>query len=113
MSQEPIIDQKIIDDLIDLMGVDFIRELVDAFCEETPQLMTELRRALDGSDANTFRRLAHSIKSSSASLGALHFSSLARELESSGKQEQLTGLEPALDHLQVVYQQVEHALRQF
>ena len=56
-------------------------------------------KALGVGDSISFGRLAHSIKSSSASLGALTFSQQARELEMLGKANDLAGVGSKLNKL--------------
>ena len=85
MNAQGLSIKQLYNDLKDVMGADFIVELIDTYTIETEGLITQLRGALDAGDAATFGRLAHSIKSSSASLGALAFSQQARELEMMGK----------------------------
>ena len=111
MNDNILIDMNTIDELRDMMGDEFIGELVETYCEETPQLLEQLRQALQAEDAVTFRRAAHSIKSSSASLGVMGLADLARDLEALGKEEQIAGSEPALERLESLYQQVQLALK--
>ena len=111
MNDEPVVDKNTIQELSDLMGEEFIGELVDTFCEETPQLIIQLRNALSNGDTAAYRRFAHSIKSSSASLGALPLAALARELEILGKEERISDTEAAIGQLEAAYQQAEQALK--
>lgn len=111
MSDEPVVDRNTIEELSNLMGEEFIGELVETFCEETPQLMVQLRQSMDDGDAAAFRRFAHSIKSSSASLGALKLAAMARELEILGKEEHISGTEAALVQLEAAYHQAEQVLK--
>jgi histidine phosphotransfer protein HptB len=108
---EPVIDKATYDALVEAMGADFIGELIDTYCEEVPRLMADLQAALARDDAETFRRLAHSIKSSSSSFGALPFAAEARALEMEGKSGDLTGVEPAVARLVDDYASVEAALK--
>ncbi len=108
---EPVIDKPTFEALVEARGADFIGELIDTYCEETPRLLQDLQAALSGGDADTFRRVAHSIKSSSSSLGALPFAAEARALEMQGKSGDLTGAEPAVARLVGDYAGVEAALR--
>lgn len=85
------------------LGEDFIAELVETYCSETPQLIEHLQEALEAQDSETFRRLAHSIKSSSASLGAMQLSELARQLEMLGKSGDLAQAAGQLELLQAEY----------
>jgi HPt (histidine-containing phosphotransfer) domain-containing protein len=47
-----------------------VAELIDVFLADTPQMLAEIRAALAASAAVVVQRAAHSIKASSASLGA-------------------------------------------
>jgi HPt (histidine-containing phosphotransfer) domain-containing protein len=88
---DPCIDAAIFENLKAMMGADFIGELIDAYFEETPQLIGQIEQALASGDAEIFRRAAHSLKSSSASFGAMQFSAKAKELEWIGKEGNLAG----------------------
>jgi HPt (histidine-containing phosphotransfer) domain-containing protein len=85
MDEQAVIDPATYDEFRSLMGLDFARELTDTYIAETEELVAQLQQALASSDTATFVRSAHSIKSASASLGALSLSQLARELEMGGK----------------------------
>ena len=85
MPTTDIIDLPTFNDLKELMGADFIGELIDTYIEETAGVIGQLRQALAAGDADAFRRLAHSIKSSSASLGALAFSQAGQRAGDDGQ----------------------------
>ena len=93
------------------LGADFVRELVETYCLETPQLIAQLPRALAGQDAAAFRRAAHSIKSTSNTLGALQLGTLARELEALGREGNLAGVHGQVDQLAAEYDRVQQALK--
>ena len=112
MSTESIIDLNTLSELKTTVGPEFIGELVDTYLEETPRLIEELGLHLDKQDAVAFGRTAHSIKSSSASLGALEFAALAKELELMGKAGNLTGAEAKVEQLKMDYGKVERALKE-
>lgn len=65
-------------------GADFVAELVGTFAEEAPQILAELRSALDRGAAERFRRAAHSLKSNSSTFGARRLAEMARTLELGG-----------------------------
>ncbi len=112
MGTQEIIDAATFGELKDLMGADFMIELIDTYNLETGQVIEQLHQALAASDAPSFGRLAHSIKSSSASLGALAFSQQARELEMMGKANDLTEAGPKLEQLTTDFQQVKNCLKE-
>jgi len=108
-----ILDPETLSSLKEMMGADFIGELIDTYCQETPQLIDALQQALAQGDAAAFQRAAHSIKSSSASLGALGLAASARELEMIGRSGNLDGILPAVARLVADYQRVQSGLQEF
>jgi HPt (histidine-containing phosphotransfer) domain-containing protein len=75
------IDRTVVHGLAATMGREFVTELIDIFQEDSRALVTTLREALAAADVDAFRRAAHSLKSTSESLGATALGALARELE--------------------------------
>ncbi len=87
MSDLPIIDPEAINNLRELSPDDdeFLIEIIDIFLEDTPQRIAELESSLASQDVETFGRAAHSIKGSSANLGAMHLRGAAEKLEHHSK----------------------------
>ena len=112
MEEQAIIDMPTYNQLKELMGADFVVELVDTYIIETNALIEQLHQALAGSEAASFGRFAHSIKSSSASLGALVFSQQARELEMMGKANDLIGAGQKLEKLNADFSLVKQKLEE-
>ena len=81
---EPAIDKSAYAQLEETAGAEFAAELVETFLEEAPRMLADLRHARAGSDAERFRRAAHSLKSNSNTFGALRLAALARGLELKG-----------------------------
>ena len=80
----PVIDLQGIENLRALNPDDhdeFLREIVALFLADTPQRLAELDRSLIAADTPTFVRAAHSIKGSSANLGAQALRAAAERLE--------------------------------
>jgi histidine phosphotransfer protein HptB len=107
---DPCIDAATFENLKAMMGDDFIGELIDAYFEEAPQLIGQIEQALASGNAEVFRRAAHSLKSSSASFGALQFSARARELELIGKEGNLAGTGEKVANLKQDYITVHDSL---
>jgi HPt (histidine-containing phosphotransfer) domain-containing protein len=105
------IDQRTYTELQEMSGMDFVGELVATFLEDAPEQIAELRAAWTRRDAETFRRAAHSLKSNSATFGALRLAALARELEVMGKDNRLEGESGKLNQLEGVYQKVAQELK--
>jgi len=81
---EPTIDDATFQALQEAAGADFVKELVETFLTEAPIMLDDLRNALAASDADRFRRAAHSLKSNSMTFGALRLGATARTLELGG-----------------------------
>jgi HPt (histidine-containing phosphotransfer) domain-containing protein len=108
---DDVIDQATFAGLTDLVGDDFIDELVETFFEEAPELLAEMKRALAEGDAGAFRRAAHSLKSNSESFGATRLASLARELEYLGRDGRLDQAKPKMPQLEIAYAETAQALK--
>jgi len=108
---ESLIDQAAFDNLKEMVGDDFIGELLETYFQDAPGLIAEMRRTLGTGDANAFSRAAHSFKSNSASFGAMGLAAQARELEFMGKNGDLNGADEKLDLLQGTYDQVQVTLK--
>ena len=85
----PVIDRSTFEELKQMSGADFINELIDAFLEDAPNMMQNMRTALATKDVELFRRNAHSLKSNAHTFGATELGTLARELEIMGKENNL------------------------
>lgn len=108
----PVIDMPTFVNLKSEMGDDFIVELVETYLADAIKLFAEMRKALDSADSEFFRRASHSLKSTSASLGAMNLSSLAKELEMMGKSGSLENAAAKVDLAAKEYNQVEIALKE-
>ena len=76
----PVIDHAVIDELRDVLGGEIDR-LIHLFLEDTPMLLARLEAAALAPDYNEMREAAHSLKSSSANLGAMALSAAAKRVE--------------------------------
>jgi len=77
----PTIDPATFNELKQMSGADFINELIDAFLDDTPDMIRNMYTALDKKDIESFRRNAHSLKSNANTFGATELGALAKELE--------------------------------
>lgn len=75
------VDQATFAELQATAGAEFVAELVEAYLEELPQMLAELRQAQAEGAEEPFRRAAHSIKSNCNTFGAFKMGEMARDLE--------------------------------
>lgn len=88
-----------------------IERVFSAFEASLARLVPQLDAARAGSDWQAVRQVAHTLKSSSASIGALALSRLCADVESRVRQSQLDGLPARLDALAAEVGRVQRALR--
>ncbi|WP_425599838.1 ATP-binding protein [Luteimonas aestuarii] len=86
--QPPVLEAEIIEDLRAMLG-DEVDRLVDVFLEDTPRLLKDLENAAAGPDYDALRDAAHSLKSSSANLGAMSLSAAAKRVELAAREQSL------------------------
>ncbi len=113
MSTPVVIDLAAIENLRALNPGDqdaFLREITGIFLEDTPQRIAELEQALAAGDAARFSRAAHSIKGSSANLGATALRAVAEQLERQSHKEGLGGVAPLLGNLKVEFSRAQAEL---
>jgi signal transduction histidine kinase/DNA-binding response OmpR family regulator/HPt (histidine-containing phosphotransfer) domain-containing protein len=104
---------------IDLVQLETMRELmqdefpllVESYLEGTAALLDELRAGATRADANAMYRPAHTIKSSSANLGALHLTGLAAALEADAKHDSVPDAATRVAELAVEFERVNAAMR--
>ena len=82
-------------------GADFVVTLVEAFAEEAPRMVADLRACAARGDGEGFVTAAHTLKSNALTFGAHRLATMARGLEWHGPSDagELAGTLPALHAL--------------
>ncbi len=78
-------------------------ELIAGFHRDADHLLSEARQALEQGRAEDLRRASHSLKSTSATFGAMALSAVARELETLARDGRLEGLSHLIDQAEVEF----------
>jgi len=89
MSDQPVIlDQQVLDSLHESVGGDdaFVADLVSTYLAEGAEHIAQMEAAAAAGDPEAILRPAHSMKSSSAALGAARMSSISRDIEFAGRE---------------------------
>jgi HPt (histidine-containing phosphotransfer) domain-containing protein len=84
VNQESGIDWSVLDKirLLERGGAaGVLARVVELYLQGTPPLIDRMRRALDADDQEALRAAAHTLKSSSANVGAMKLHGLCKELE--------------------------------
>jgi signal transduction histidine kinase/DNA-binding response OmpR family regulator/HPt (histidine-containing phosphotransfer) domain-containing protein len=87
-----------------------VGSVVDAYLVSSTRLQRELVDALRGCDAQAVARVAHTLKSSSAQVGAEHLSGLCKEIEAQARSESTEGIAPLVDAVECELERVREAL---
>jgi signal transduction histidine kinase/CheY-like chemotaxis protein len=85
---DPVLDDSALDELYAVIGADATR-IVNVFLEDAPNLLAQLERAALAPDFSALREASHSLKSSSANLGAMALSAAAKRIELGARMETL------------------------
>ncbi len=88
-----------------------VRDLIQSYLHEAPITLARVRSAVERGSGTDLASAAHSLKSSSAMLGAKAVSDLAVELEEIGRSGSLEGASERLAALNHLFPRVEQALR--
>lgn len=90
-----------------------LKDLIDAFLDECPRLLEEIRAALAASDLTTLQRAAHTIKGSMRYFGAKEAFDRAFALEDGARNGQLTDAPQLLERLEREVDRIRPALSRF
>jgi len=111
--EPPPIDWNVLDMIASLQppgSGNLLRKVILLYLDSSSALMKSVREAVGGNDADTLHRAAHTLKSSSAYLGALAFSGMCKELEVMGRDKTLEGAEDRLATFEHEYERVRESL---
>ncbi len=100
------LDQKALDNIraLQVAGApDMLTQIIRIYLDDAPKLLQAIDQALADGDAHAAQKAAHSLKSSSANLGAMQLSGLCKDVEMSGR-------ENALDRAPRLLEQIEAEL---
>ncbi|MCD8487278.1 MAG: response regulator [Desertifilum sp.] len=113
MTGEPTLDPQILYTLSRVVGdnaQEVMLEVIDSYLEETPRLLASLKTAVKQQDLSTVLRVSHTLKSSSATIGAITLARLCKEIETHLRAEHLSSLFVQEQNLQAEYEKVKVAL---
>ncbi|MBF0189724.1 MAG: transporter substrate-binding protein [Magnetococcales bacterium] len=82
--ETPVLDQEAVGRILELVqkgGTNLLDRMVEHYVSRTPELVEALRQALDREDCEGVRVAAHTLKSSSLTMGVARLAELARTME--------------------------------
>jgi CheY-like chemotaxis protein/HPt (histidine-containing phosphotransfer) domain-containing protein len=108
----PSIDHSMLDGLREVQGEaepDILRELIGLFLTDLPPQLVALRGAVQSGDARSVARIAHTLKGSSGSMGAVRMAAICAELEEIGRSGTLAGAPVRISRLEEEFERVRVA----
>lgn len=95
----PILDPAVLAELAESVGGDraFVVDLVETYLADGTTQLSDIEGAFATNDAVAIVRPAHTLKSSSATVGAMQLAAVARGVEVAGRSGSLDGLAPEID----------------
>ncbi|MGB5967978.1 MAG: DUF3365 domain-containing protein [Spirulinaceae cyanobacterium] len=89
-----------------------IANLIGNYLEDAPQYLQRMNKALEIADPQELRQAVHSLRSSSANLGAAALAELCREVENIARSDTIQGVAEKLVAIEEEYGKVEEALHE-
>ena len=89
-----VLDQSVLASLRELQEAgdpDIVAEVGGLFIKHSPEKVDAIMQSVEKDDAKGLQLAAHSMKSSSAYIGAMRLSTLAKELEMTGRSNSMNG----------------------
>jgi two-component system, sensor histidine kinase LadS len=108
----PVLDPDAIRSLTGMVGDDpgaFV-EIVDAFLDEAPERLAELRRGVAADDAVVAGRAAHTLKANGQVFGAHTLEALCRQLEAAARAGELADVAGLVDLVDAEWLRVQAGL---
>jgi len=104
------LDRVTLEGLRELGGSELIADLAEVFSSDTLPRLANLQVAVESGDAEAVERIAHTLKGSSANMGARRMAGICEELQKAGVSKDLAGALDLLDQLEAEFERVRWAL---
>ncbi|OUC13108.1 MAG: hypothetical protein B0A82_19070 [Alkalinema sp. CACIAM 70d] len=114
-SIEPPIDETVFAELAELFGdesVEPLLETINSYLVDAPTYLNAIAQGLTTTNSNAIQCAAHTLKSISASLGAMTTAQICQQIEELGQNNDLVHATSCFPQLQTTYAAAEAALQQ-
>jgi CheY-like chemotaxis protein/HPt (histidine-containing phosphotransfer) domain-containing protein len=105
------LDSTVLEELYEIMDDEFV-SVLQSYLDNAPGLLRGIRDAVAAKDFDALVTPSHSLKSSSANVGGMELSMLARELEFKGRQRETKGMVEVFNQLAETYRHTTEELKQ-
>jgi two-component system sensor histidine kinase/response regulator len=89
---------------------DVVNELIELFLDDVPLQLVALREAVEGGNADSVKRVAHTLKGSSVNMGAIRLAKVCEQLQEMVAAEELKMAPSLLDELEAEFHRVRALL---
>jgi HPt (histidine-containing phosphotransfer) domain-containing protein len=110
----PVIDMAALEAIRTLGGTqtpDLLEQIIRLYLDSAPQLISSIRDGLAAADNDKVRMAAHTLKSSSANLGAGRLAEVCKKLELAARAHAIPSDAPQLTEIEAEYERVCDALQ--
>jgi len=104
-----VLDELVLAELREIMGDDYLR-LLQTYLDSAPQLIADAHSAIAGGDQKALLLSVHSLKSSSANVGANQLSQLARDTERLAREGDLEEAQHSLEAVDAAFRSAKALL---
>ncbi len=113
VDDSPVLDLAVLAELRELVGDDqeFMTDLVNTYVAESGEHLAAMHAAAAALDAGAIVRPAHTLKSSSAALGAMRLAQIAREIEMAGRAGDTTDLEARVEDARATWRRTHNEMK--
>jgi HPt (histidine-containing phosphotransfer) domain-containing protein len=111
--QDAVLDHKALDAIRALQregAPNILDKVIELYLSGAPELIQQMSTAAEQNDAPALQMAAHSLKSSSAHVGALLLSALCKELETMGRANGAEGAAQKVLAVETEFKRVQRAL---
>jgi HPt (histidine-containing phosphotransfer) domain-containing protein len=119
MGLRDVLDRAVLASLRELQEAgdpDIVVEIGGLFLKHSPEKVNAIMQSAENGDAKALQTAAHSLKSSSAYIGAMRLSTLSKELEMMARSNSLTGAKEKAqmlkDEFALAMQAIENEIKQ-
>lgn len=110
MANKNGLDKAVITNLLALGGVELLTELKTLYVETSQKLILEIHEAVKKNQPTLLKEKAHSLKSSSGNMGALHLYEICHELENIAQSNNMQYTLELVKALDIEFNQVKSEL---
>jgi HPt (histidine-containing phosphotransfer) domain-containing protein len=109
--EQEVLDPEVLEELFEIMEEDALA-LLQEYLDNAWELLKEIERAVGEGDAGALMLPAHSLKSSSANVGAMQVSVLAKRLELMGREDNMGKAPACWKKMQAAYFRAKKSLKE-